>query len=200
MAAVSRAMDRHANQAIVDVEQFYAPALLLHLRADFLYGAAHALVQRMRMDAVQHHQPAEQRIAAQMGQRIPPRLAAVAEHFDDAGQPRAVQVHQRLHEFERSGARVFLRYLVDALNHALDLFRVRLKFAVVHLCPITPNIGECRVSSTLPLPRYMCTPHGRQGSKLRTARMMSMPLNLSGPFSSKMGVFCTASSYGPGVP
>ena len=27
---------------------------------------------------------------------------------------------------------------------------------------------------------------------------MSMPLNLSGPFSSKIGVFCTASSYGPG--
>ena len=46
----------------------------------------------------------------------------------------------------------------------------------------------------------MWTPHGKQGSKLRTARMMSMPLNLSGPFSSKIGVFCTASSYGPGVP
>ena len=26
---------------------------------------------------------------------------------------------------------------------------------------------------------------------------MSIPLNLSGPFSSKIGVFCTASSYGP---
>ena len=38
------------------------------------------------------------------------------------------------------------------------------------------------------------------GSKLRTARMMSMPLKLSGGFSSKIGVFCTASSYGPGVP
>ena len=45
---------------------------------------------------------------------------------------------------------------------------------------------------------YMCTPHGRHGSNERTARMMSMPLNLSGPFSSKIGVFCTASSYGPG--
>src|SRR5215469_543106 len=63
-----------------------------------------------------------------------------------------------------------------------------------------PNIGECLVSSTLPFPRYIWTPHGRHGSKLRTARMMSMPLNLSGPFSSKMGVFCTASSYGPAVP
>jgi len=30
--------------------------------------------------------------------------------------------------------------------------------------------------------------------------MMSMPLKRSGGFSSKIGVFCTASSYGPGVP
>ena len=57
-----------------------------------------------------------------------------------------------------------------------------------------------RVSRSLVAPLYMCTPHGRHGSKLRTARMMSIPLNLSGPFSSKMGVFCTESSYGPGVP
>src|SRR5580692_9052893 len=64
----------------------------------------------------------------------------------------------------------------------------------------SPNIGECLVSSTFPLPRYICTPQGRQGSKLRTARIISIPLNFSGPFSSKIGVFCTASSYGPGVP
>jgi hypothetical protein len=30
--------------------------------------------------------------------------------------------------------------------------------------------------------------------------MMSTPLKFSGPFSSKIGVFWTASSYGPGVP
>jgi hypothetical protein len=40
----------------------------------------------------------------------------------------------------------------------------------------------------------MWTPQGRQGSKLRTARMTSIPLNFSGPFSSKIGVFWTASS------
>ena len=55
-------------------------------------------------------------------------------------------------------------------------------------------IGECTFCSVLPLPRYMWTPQGRQGSKLRTARMMSMPTNLSGPFSSKIGVFWTESS------
>ena len=47
---------------------------------------------------------------------------------------------------------------------------------------------------------FASTPHGKHGSKLRTARMMSIPLKWSGPFSSKMGVFWTASSYGPGVP
>src|SRR5882762_873906 len=57
-----------------------------------------------------------------------------------------------------------------------------------------PNIGEWFVSRTLPLPRYICTPHGRHGSKLLTVRMMSIPLKFAGPFSSKIGVFCTASS------
>src|SRR5690348_6115361 len=66
--------------------------------------------------------------------------------------------------------------------------------------PCAPYIGTCRTSSSLASPLNMWTPHGRQGSKLRTARMMSTPLNLFGPFSSKIGVFCTASSYGPGVP
>ena len=59
---------------------------------------------------------------------------------------------------------------------------------------IPPSIGECRCSMTVPMPSYMCTPHGRHGSKLRTVRMMSMPLNLSGPFSSKIFSPWTASS------
>ena len=52
----------------------------------------------------------------------------------------------------------------------------------------------CTTFRTLPAPVYMCTPHGRHGSNDRTARMMSTPLKFSGPFSSKIGVFCTASS------
>lgn len=55
-------------------------------------------------------------------------------------------------------------------------------------------VGECSSSSFLPSPRYMCTPQGRQGSKLRTVRMMSMPLKCSRSFSSKIGWPCTASS------
>ena len=60
--------------------------------------------------------------------------------------------------------------------------------------PLVSIVGECSFFTTLPLPRYMWTPQGRHGSKLRTARMMSMPLNFSGGFSSKIGVFWTASS------
>ena len=42
---------------------------------------------------------------------------------------------------------------------------------------------------------------GIQGSKLRRARKMSIPLYVSGDWkSSIMGVLRTASSYGPGVP
>ena len=58
----------------------------------------------------------------------------------------------------------------------------------------TSPVGVCTTFRTLPLPVYMCTPHGRHGSNEWTARMMSTPLKLSGPFSSKIGVFCTASS------
>jgi len=50
-------------------------------------------------------------------------------------------------------------------------------------------VGVWTTLRTRPAPVYMCTPQGRHGSKLRTARMMSIPLNLSGPFSSKIGVF-----------
>src|SRR6185369_9475532 len=67
-----------------------------------------------------------------------------------------------------------------------------------HVSPLSGDylamIGECRCSRILPLPRYMWTPHGRHGSKLRTVRMMSMPLNLSWLFSSKIGQPYTASS------
>src|SRR6185369_6532204 len=61
-----------------------------------------------------------------------------------------------------------------------------------HLC--APKVGACCTSSSLPPPRYMCTPQGRHGSKLRTVRMMSTPLNFSRPFSSNSGMFWMASS------
>src|SRR5215831_1822341 len=85
-------------------------------------------------------------------------------------------------------------------DNTLGFIRVHRRLKTHNHYPCIPNMGECRVSRVFPFPRYICTPQGRHGSKLRTALMMSMPRKLSGPFSSKMGVFCTASSYGPGVP
>ena len=88
----------------------------------------------------------------------------------------------------------------EFVEQALDAVRQRgdVEFAapVPASCQygLTATAGEWTCSTLPPLPVYMCTPHGRQGSKLRTARMMSMPLNRSGGFSSKIGVFCTASS------
>ena len=61
-----------------------------------------------------------------------------------------------------------------------------------------PGSASAASSSTFPS-RGTCAPRrAGTGSKLRTARMMSMPLKCSRSFSSKIGVFITASSYGPG--
>ncbi len=91
--------------------------------------------------------------------------------------------------------------LAELREQSLDL-RADVPSGTAHVASVdTASVaGLWIVCRVFPGPRYMCTPHGRHGSKLRTARMMSMPLKLSGGFSSKIGVFWTASSYGPGVP
>src|SRR4051812_4805018 len=94
------------------------------------------------------------------------------------------------------GARKLRELTLDAREPLLEIALCVASLA--HLC--APKLGACCTRSSFPPPRYMCTPHGKQGSKLRTVRMMSTPLNLSRPFSSNSGMFCTASSYGPGVP
>ena len=86
------------------------------------------------------------------------------------------------------------RCAVRILRRAQRSRPTRLRLATCLVGETGKGGGVCFFCNILPLPRYMWTPHGRHGSKLRTARMMSMPLNLSGPFSSKIGVFCTASS------
>ena len=97
--------------------------------------------------------------------------------FDRVGsreQPRerlAVEVDDGLHRLDRT------RIVLDRLEELLDPLDV-------HVEPPIPSIGECTRFSVLPLPRYMWTPHGRHGSKLRTVRMMSIPRKLSRSFSS----------------
>ena len=128
-----------------------------------------------------------------------PRQGTVVCTRDNSHEPRQrdpVQVKDKLYQFARGCPGSRISELTESLNQLLDPSQCCIKTAfVVHVSDRpTPNIGECTVSSVLPLPRYMWTPQGRHGSKLLTVRMISMPLNLSGPFSSKIGVPCTASS------
>ena len=110
----------------------------------------------------------------------------------DPLQALAVELHDRRDQLvgDRAGLEV-----LDLLELRRELLDPRDQFVGGQHIPV----GVWTTLRTLPFP-YMCTPQGRHGSKLWTARMMSIPLKFSGPFSSKIGVFCTASSYGPGVP
>jgi hypothetical protein len=144
--------------------------------------AAHALLERHGIEAVDEHQTGNHAVVGE------PPCRVLVERGEDPLEALAVELHQRPGEL--LGERVALdlrRQLLDARDEALRVHQ-------------HSPVGVCITFLTLPLPVYMCTPHGRHGSNEWTARMMSTPLKSSGPFSSKIGVFCTASSYGPGVP
>src|SRR5581483_6252956 len=129
--------------------------------------------------------------------------------LDEPGKCGAVHAQQQLHDLPHLRTRRGIDRLLRQMQQAVQPLQAVLKIVCSHASsrraegespprtlpyPCTPNIGTWRTSRTLPPPRYMCTPHGRQGSKLRTARMMSIPLKLSRPFSSKIGIPDTASS------
>ena len=142
--------------------------------------------------------------------------SAAAEHplafrrfqapVDQSLQRGAMQLNHGLNQLQRGGPNLRVARLVEFRRQFFYVFTLgaelsaprcghRLLSAGRHYSgPAAPNMGECFTSITFPSPTYMCTPQGRHGSKLRTVRMMSMPLKFSGPLSSKMGVFCTASS------
>jgi hypothetical protein len=133
-------------------------------------------------------------------------LPVGGEGAEDLLQARALHLDDRRHELlgHLSGGRVarsvelrlqFLHTSDQVLGgHRADAASLRGSRLSRHRYLYAIAVGVCWTFVTLPPPVYMCTPHGRQGSNERTARMMSTPLNLSGPFSSKIGVFCTASS------
>ena len=131
-----------------------------------------------------------------------PFLSLLRQLADDARQPFAVHLDDRRDELvdrpaqERIGRRVDRGgQLLDALEQLLPCGRLLARSLDRHLGrPQLRPVGRWTTLRTRPAPVYMCTPHGRHGSNERTARMMSMPLKFSGPFSSKIGVFCTASS------
>ena len=121
-------------------------------------------------------------------------VARAGDHLHDARQPVAVHGDHGGHELLRELAGARVGELVDRGAQLLDAVQeLAGNDTGRHGAQLRP-VGVCTTLCTRPPPVYMCTPQGRHGSKLRTARMMSTPLKFSGPFSSKIGVFCTASS------
>ena len=175
------------------VEQLDAAAVRVEVRAHLVERLHDALVERHRVEVVDQEEAGDDAV---VGHRIADRrgaLARVLERLDDAAHALAVELDDRADELlgGRLRARVaqVLQLRLEDLNPLDELFGADVPGAQ-QLNPV----GVCWTFRTMPFPLYMCTPHGRHGSKLRTARMMSTPLKFSGPFSSKMGVFCTASS------
>ena len=170
--AVARALQAQPHHAVVDAEQLDAAAVRDQVRAHLVQRARHPLRDRHRMQPVQEQQVRDHLV-----------LDRHVARRDDPREPFAVHVQQRGHELGRD--------LALRLRERLDLVEQRLD-ALDHPC--SPNIGECTCLIVLPLPRYMCTPHGRHGSNERTARMMSMPRKFSASASSKIGMPLHASS------
>src|SRR5215469_340513 len=187
-------LEIESYNAVRDSEHLQAEARFAQRWNQLLNCLLYALFKRDRMNSIERENAADHGIRGELGEPVAPAVSAVFEQFQYARDGGTMQIHDRLHKFEGRRPRLGIGERAHAPDQLIDSSGVELEFLMVHFAPIMPNMGECRVSSTLPLPRYMWTPQGRQGSKLRTARMMSMPLNLSGPFSSKIGVFCTASS------
>ncbi len=154
------------------------------------------------VQVVQDQQSGGDLVVEQRAERV---AAASGQQRDDLGESGAVELHQGPDQLLGGRGRGGVDAVGESGQEFLDPGGGHLRVGRCRLragadCgrrhparPLRP-VGTCIFSTVFPPPTYMCTPQGRQGSKLRTARMMSMPLKFSGGFSSKIGVFCTASS------
>ena len=147
-------------------------------------------------------QPGHQLVAGQQRERLVVEASGLVQDVQEPFQPGTVEVRDQPDQLigalpchhAPGGAGVQQR--VDALAGGVEVGRGAGR-VLGHLRGYSAPadwVGVCSISSFLPLPRYMCTPQGRHGSKLRTVRMMSIPLKLARSFSSKIGWSCTASS------
>ena len=142
--------------------------------------------QPQAMEAVQQEQVGDELVARQrLGKRA---VIVLGDVSDNPRQAVAVEVEQPLDQVQSGLARRRVAEALDLLQQRLDALRG----GGAHPC--SPNIGECTCLIVFPFPRYMCTPHGRHGSKERTARMMSIPRKFSASASSKIGMPLQASS------
>ena len=187
-AAVTAPLQGKPRDPFLDSDQLHVPAVRLHVRP---YGAErleHALLERHRVQVVDQQQAGDRTVLRELVKDRRARLASGLDRLDDPPQPVAVHRDHGRHERLGELPRLRIGQLLDPGRELLDAFE-QLSW-VGH----ASAVGVWMTFLTRPLPVYMCTPHGRQGSKLRTARMMSTPLKFSALFSSKIGVFWTASS------
>ena len=203
-APVAAALEADPGDPVLDPEQLDVPAVRLHVRAHAVESLDDPLVERDRVEAVDQHQARDDAVGRQALAQHARRLV-LGHQRQDPLQPDAVDLDHRADELLGARSRDRVGDLLERRRQGLDALDQLLGGGgagprggrgapvVERLAQHIP-VGVCITLRTLPPPVYMCTPHGRHGSKLRTARMMSTPLKFSGPFSSKIGVFCTASS------
>ena len=161
-----------------------------------LQGRLHPGPHVLGVQAVHDEEAGDEVVGDQIPQRVPARLAALGEDGEDPGQSLAVELGHEAHELlgplpghgpaRGEGLEQRLDALPGRAEH-VGMLALRRRFPVDAHSPVIAAAGECVRSRCLPSPRYMWTPHGRQGSKLRTVRMMSIPLKFSRSFSSKIG-------------
>ena len=199
-AAVAVADQLEVRDAVLEPQQLHVAAVRLHVRAHARERLLDARLERHRVEVVDQHQAADHAVAREPEEQ--PFLSLLRQLADDAREPFAVQLDDRRDELVDHAADERIGRRVDGGGQLLDPLEQRLPVGrLVPWCldchlgrPQLRPVGRWTTLRTRPAPVYMCTPHGRHGSNERTARMMSMPLKFSGPFSSKIGVFCTASS------
>ena len=197
MAVADQLEMRHA---VLQPQQLDVTAVRLHVRAHAGERLLHPGLERHRVEVVDQQQAADHAVVREPEEQ--PFLSLLHQLANDPGQPLAVQLDDRRDQLvdraahERIGGRLDRgRQLLDAVEQLLPLGRLLPWRLDCHRRrPQLRPVGRWTTFRTRPAPVYMCTPQGRHGSNERTARMMSMPLKFSGPFSSKIGVFCTASS------
>ena len=185
------------RDAVLERGQLHVPAVRLHVGAHARERLLHPGRERHRVEIVDQQETADHAVAREPEQQL--FLSLLRQLPDDARQPFAVHRHDRRDELVDRAAHERVGRRIDRGGELLDPVEQLLPLAGRNLDrhlrrPQLRPVGRWTTLRTLPAPVYMCTPHGRHGSNERTARMMSMPLKFSGPFSSKIGVFCTASS------
>ncbi len=193
-AAAAAPLEPEMGDPVDQREELDVAAVRLHVWPDAVERLDDPVLEADRVEVVDQQQAADRPVGGELVADGDAGRSSLLQRRHDPLESVSVELHHRgdhlLSELTSVDVGQSLDLLVQELHTAGEFLAGRGLLIPSQHRPV----GVCWTFLTLPLPRYMCVPQGRHGSKLRTARMMSMPLKFSGPFSSKIGVFCTASS------